>query len=381
MAISRSTRAILARLARNAALPLARARAMPPAVYHDPGVHQLELERIFRRGWHCAGRAGSIPRPGDWFTWQLADQPVFVMRGSDGEVRAFANVCRHRMMRLLDGQGSCQRIVCPYHAWTYDIDGQLRAARHMQHSEGFETGAIRLAPVRCEVWQGWVYLSLDESAAPVAEALARLSDIVADYGMGEYVEVLREDHVWNTNWKLLTENFMEGYHLPVTHRATVGAYFDAEDTEFGEHAPEEAFTYQLFRKSEDAPVGTAHPDNTRLQGRWRSTSVMPTVYPGHMYVLAPDHLWYLSLQPRGIGQVAIRYGVAFAPEKLAAANDREALVAQAARFLWDVNLEDRTVVEALFAGTAAPLAAPGPLSWLERENHEFAGWLARRLSS
>jgi phenylpropionate dioxygenase-like ring-hydroxylating dioxygenase large terminal subunit len=210
--------------------------------------------------------------------------------------------------------------------------------------------------------------------------LAPLAQITADYRMDQYVEVVRQDHVWDTNWKLLTENFMEGYHLPVTHRKTVGAYFPAEETEFSD-TPHEAFAYQLFQKTEDAPIGTAHPDNKVLQGRWRTTSVMPTVFPSHMYVLAPDHLWYLSLQPAAIDKVSIRYGVAFAPEKLAAANDRDAMVEQASDFLWKVNLEDRFVVEGLFAGTAAPLAEPGPLSWLERENHEFAGYVARRLTA
>lgn len=360
--------------------PVEAASAMPPGIYHDPGIAALEQERIFRRDWQCAGRAESIPAKGDWFSWQIADQPVLVVRGSDGAVRAHANVCRHRMTRLMEGQGTCRRIVCPYHAWTYDIDGRLIAARHMERSRDFDAAGISLAPVRCEIWHGWIYLTLDPQARPVAELLAPLADIVADYRMENYVEVLRQDHVWDTNWKLLTENFMEGYHLPVTHRKTVGAFFPAEETEFGE-ASHEAFTYQLFQKTTDAPIGTAHADNTRLTGRWRTTSVMPTVFPSHMYVLAPDHLWYLSLQPRGIDKVAIRYGVAFAPERLAAANDRERLIKDATDFLWDVNLEDRGVVEALFAGTSSPLAAPGPLSWLERENHEFTGWLARRLTA
>ena len=381
MPARRSTNPILKKLKALAALPLDKATAMPPGVYHDPEIHALELERIFGQEWLCAGRAESTPRKGDYFTYHIADQPVFVMRGSNGEVHAWSNICRHRMMRLLEGDGSCRRIVCPYHAWTYDIDGQLVAAKHMEKTTGFDKGDIRLMPVRAEVWQGWVYVTLNDEAESVADRLAPLANVVADYHMGDYVEVVRQDHVWDTNWKLLTENFMEGYHLPVTHRKTVGAYFPAEETEFGENTSREAFTYQLFQKTKEAPIGTAHPDNKKLKGRWRTTSVMPTVFPSHMYVLAPDHLWYLSLQPAAIDKVSIRYGVAFAPEKLAAANDRESMIEQAAGFLWEVNLEDRFVVEGLFAGTAAPLAEPGPLSWLERENHEFTGYVARRLTA
>jgi phenylpropionate dioxygenase-like ring-hydroxylating dioxygenase large terminal subunit len=204
--------------------------------------------------------------------------------------------------------------------------------------------------------------------------------MVAPYDMAGYVPVAAQDHVWATNWKLLTENFMEGYHLPVTHRRTVGAWFPADDTEFPE-ASFEAFTFQTFTKTEDATYGRAHQANTRLEGRQRFTSVMPTVFPTHMYVLAPDHLWYLSLRPKSIGEVHVRFGAALAPEVMAGLNDREGFVAELIGFFDRVNAEDRVVVEGLFEGTGAPLAAPGRLSWLEREIHDFMGYLDRGLSA
>ena len=150
--------------------------------------------------------------------------------------------------------------------------------------------------VRCEVWQGWIYVTLDADIPTPEERLAGLERVIVNYRAADYVEVDRQDHVWKTNWKLLTENFMEGYHLPVTHRRTVGAYFPVEETRFGDD--EAAFTHQWFTKTSDAPVGTAHPQNRRLEGRARSTSVLGTIFPCHMFVLAPDHLWYLSLQPK-----------------------------------------------------------------------------------
>ncbi len=108
-----------------------------------------------------------------------------------------------------------------------------------------------------------------------------------DYGMTNYVQIVQEDHVWNTNWKLLTENFMEGYHLPIAHRETVGGHFPVKDTRFSSLPPNPAFIYQYFTKQETAPVGNAHPDNTRLAGDQRRTSILPTVFPSHMYALAP----------------------------------------------------------------------------------------------
>jgi phenylpropionate dioxygenase-like ring-hydroxylating dioxygenase large terminal subunit len=197
--------------------------------------------------------------------------------------------------------------------------------------------------------------------------------------MAGYVPFVTQDHVWRTDWKLLTENFMESYHLPVAHRKTLGAWLPLDDTEFPAETYD-AFTYETFTKDETARYGRAHPANTRLDGRWRYTSVMPTVFPSHMYVLAPDHLWYLSLRPRSVGEVHVRFGAALAPEVLAALEDREAFTRDLVDFFDRVNAEDRFVVEGIYEGSRAPLARPGPLSWLEREIHDLIGYMARRLA-
>ncbi|MGH6931645.1 MAG: aromatic ring-hydroxylating oxygenase subunit alpha [Dongiaceae bacterium] len=350
-----------------------------PGMYRSPEIYALEQKEIFAKEWLCAGRALDVPKPGDYLTFSIGDQPVFSIRERDGKVRSFSNVCLHRMMRLLDGQGNCSRIVCPYHAWTYDLDGQLIGARHMNKTPGFDVKDFRLPEVRTEIWHGWIYITLNPAAPSVASQLRALHDVVDPYGMADYVPMITQDHVWNTNWKLLTENFMEGYHLPVAHRRTVGAWFPADQTEFPDQVFD-AFTYQTFIKTEDARYGRAHPSNTRLEGRWRHTTVMPTIYPTHMIVLAPDHLWYLSLRPKAIGQVHLKFGVAIAPEVVAAQNDMDGFKRDLLEFFDRVNEEDRLVVEGIYEGSGAPLARPGRLSWLEREIHDFIGYLARRLA-
>jgi len=370
---------LLAEIAARAEAPPAEWRALPPGIYHSGSLAALEQERIFARDWLSPGLAAEIPEPGDYMTFSLGTQEIVTLRGEDGVVRSFANVCRHRMMRLVEGRGRCKRLVCPYHAWTYDLDGRLVGAPYMDRSPGFDKGRIRLGEIRTEVWEGWIYVTLDPAAPSIADALEALRPLVGPYRMAGYRPVIRQDHVWDTNWKLLTENFMEGYHLPVAHRRTVGAWFPAEETAFPE-AVHEAFTYQTFIKDETARYGLAHRDNTSLQGRWRKTSVMPTIYPSHMYVLAPDHLWYLSLRPKGVGQVQVRFGVALAPEVLDDLQEPEAALAELEAFFDRVNAEDRRVTEGLMLGTAGPHARPGPCSWLERELHDFAGYLARRLA-
>jgi len=369
----------LAALRAVAERPLAAATAPPKEIYTDPAILALEQDRIFNRGWLCAGRSDELPAHGDYMAFECGSQPVIILRNAEGQLVARSNICRHRMMRLVEGRGNARRFTCPYHAWTYDLDGRLVAAAHMEKSACFDKAELALPAIRCEEYLGWIYVSLDPYALSVAETLADLTEQLRPYNMQAYQTIFTEDHVWDTNWKCLTENFMEGYHLPVAHRATVGAHFPVEDTRFDDRGAFPYFTSQLFKKKSTAPVGTAHPHNTTLTGEWRSISVMPTIFPSHMYVLAPDHLWYLALQPDGVGRTRIRYGAALAPEVLAAQNDPDGYIAETKAFLDVVQQEDRLVVEGIFAGAKAPLSSPGPLSWLERENHEFAQYLARML--
>ncbi|MFT3986029.1 aromatic ring-hydroxylating oxygenase subunit alpha [Aestuariivirga sp.] len=362
--------------------PFSAADTIPPLLYRSRDVEALEMERIFSKDWVCPGLAADLPKPGDYITFSIGDQPVLTLRGRDGVIRSFSNVCLHRMMPLVEGRGSCgNKMVCPYHAWTYDTEGKVIGAGHMGGRDpAFDKKQFRLPELRTEIWQGWVYVTLNPDAPSVAELLQGLLPVVERYDMAGYIPVVHQDHVWDTNWKLLNENFMEGYHLPVAHKATVGAWFPVEDTEFPDEVFD-AFTYQTFTKDENATYGRAHESNTRLEGKWRYTSILPTVFPTHMYVLAPDHLWYLSLRPKGVGQVHVRFGVALAPEVHEALGEtRDQWVKELVDFFDRVNAEDKFVVEGIFKGSKAPLASRGPLSWLEREIHDFARYLDKKLN-
>lgn len=373
------TDVLLGEIARIATHPAEQAHSMPPGVYTDEGLLALETERLFSKGWICLGRGDAMARPGDYITWTIGDQPVFAMRQNDGSVRAFANVCLHRMMVMLpEACGHAKRIVCPYHAWTYTSDGQLMGAPQMDRTAGFDKKAMHLPELKCTLWQGWVFVSLNPQAPDLDETLAPLAAETSRFRQEHYVEVVRQDHVWQTNWKLLTENFMESYHLPVAHRATVGAWCPIDEVHF---APDfdPAFAWQTFPKDAGAKYGVAHPANTHLEGVWRHTSIMPTIFPAHMFVLAPDHLWYLTLMPKGTGEVAVRFGAALAPERLAALGDPAPFLKETIDFFDLVNAEDRMVVEGIYRGARAPLSKPGPLSWMERSIHDFIRYLALNL--
>lgn len=353
---------------------------MPRAAYVDPDFLRLERERIFAREWLCVGWAGAIAEPGQYLTYQINDQPVFAMRQADGSIRAFSNVCLHRLMLLLpDGPeaGRCgKRFSCPYHGWTYERDGRLVGAPQMP---GLDKADMRLPEIACAEWSGFVFVSLAADPPDLAARLAPLTEAVAPYRPEGYLQAVTQDHVWRTNWKLLAENFMESYHLPVAHRRTVGAWCPVDQVRFP-HPPHPAYTCQTFPKDPDAKYGVAPPENEHLSGDLRCTSIMPTVFPATMFVLAPDHLWWLSLMPRAVDQVHVRFGASIAPERLRALPDVETYLRETVAFFDRVNDEDRGLVESIHRGTRAPLAKPGPLSWMEQGLCEYQQYIYDTLS-
>ena len=373
------TKTILADLKTVASQDLTNATSMPKDIYINEEILAREIDRLFLNEWICAGRSDELAKQGDYMSFDLCHQPLILVRNKQGGINALSNICRHRMMRLVSGTGNSKSFSCPYHAWTYNIEGELVAAPFMDKTGCFHKEELSLPSVRCEEYEGWIYVSLNQDIAPVKELLADLSPLIAPYRMSQYISIFQEEFIWNCNWKSLTENFMESYHLPVAHKETVGTHYIPDETAFDDKASSDHFTYQTFIKADGAFVGTAHEDNKHLTGQLRNQSIMPTIFPAHMYVLAPDHLWYLCLQPHGVGQVKAKYGAALAPELLAAAEDKEALIADIKRFFDKVQDEDRFVVESIYQGAKAPLARSGPLSWLEQENHHFTQYLARKL--
>ena len=357
--------------------PFDDARAMHPSVYTSPEILARERELIFAHEWICVGRASVVANPGDYLTCEIADQPIIVLRDLDGVLRALSNVCLHRMSVLLEGTGRSRSIVCPYHAWTYNLDGTLRAAPQMDHPSSFCREAYRLPELRVETWRGWIYVTLDPSRPPVAEHFAELDALIARYGMEDYVETFREEHVWDTNWKILAENFMESYHLPMLHHATVGPHSRIEEMECPPGRA--AFNYHWITKDATLPIGNAHPDNRKLEGDWRRTVALLAIYPTQLVSLTPGYFWYLLLSPRGVGRVHMVFGGGLAPEFIRDPRGVE-YMATLKSLLDAVNAEDRRGVEDVFRGVRAPLARPGHLSYLERPNYDFARYLAAKLT-
>ncbi len=359
-------------LRESTAVPFEKARAMPPSVYTSTDFLKREIEDIFAKDWFCVGRASALENPGDYVTLDLADQPIVVLRDNAGTLKAMSNVCLHRMSTLLEGRGNTKAIVCPYHAWTYNLDGTLRGAPAMTQNEGFCKDQYKLPKVRCEEWLGWVFVTLNPDATPVAEQLVKVEDLVGDYGMETYAETFFETHVWDTNWKVLAENFMESYHLPVCHAGTIGGLSKLEEM----ICPpgEEAFNYHTILKDESLKIALAHPDNKRLEGERRRMTYLLAIYPSLLITLTPGYFWYLSLHPEGVGKVRIAFGGGMSQDYV---NDPDAQVhfKQLKSLLDDVNVEDKGCTEKVYRGLCSQAAEPGHLSHLERPNYDFAQYI------
>ncbi len=357
-------------------VPFERARAMPPSVYTSEAFLARELTDIFAKDWFCVGRASALAASGDYVTLDLAGQPIIVLRDASGTLRAMSNVCRHRMSTLLEGRGNTRSIVCPYHAWTYNLDGTLRGAPAMTLNEGFCKAEYKLPDMRCEEWLGWVFVTLNADAPPVGDQLSDVEKMVGDYNMAAYTETFFETHVWDTNWKVLAENFMESYHLPVCHAGTIGGLSKLEEM----ICPpgEKAFNYHTILKDETLKIALAHPSNTRMEGDRRRTTYLLALYPSLLITLTPGYFWYLTLHPEGVGKVRIGFGGGMSND-YSGDRDAQAQLDQLKTLLDAVNVEDKGCTEKVYRGLCSTSAEPGHLSHLERPNYDFATYINARL--
>ena len=366
----------IAELRANVGVPFERARAMPKSVYTSPDFAEAEQRHIFAQDWLCAGRADALPNPGDYLTMQIGGEPVIILRDREGALRGMSNVCRHRMSTLLEGRGNVRSIVCPYHAWTYNLDGSLRGAPAMARNEGFCKEDVKLPAIRVEDWLGWIMVTLNPDAPPPSERLAGVERLVGHLPMATYREVFREEFRWDTNWKVLAENFMESYHLPVCHAGTIGG---SSDLNLMECPPgEEAFNYHWIVKNDSVPLALAHPSNTTLSGDQRRVTWLLAIYPALLITLTPGYFWYLSLTPDGPGSVRVLFGGGMSADWMADPKAEQHLAAVKA-LLDDVNVEDKGCVERVWKGLCAGMSSPGLLSHLERPNYDFARYIAGRM--
>jgi phenylpropionate dioxygenase-like ring-hydroxylating dioxygenase large terminal subunit len=193
----------------------------------DPAYYEAERAAIFKRTWLNVGRVERLPRTGSYFTRELAaaDTSLILVRGKDGQVRAFHNICRHRGNKLVwndfpaeETAGTCRQFTCKYHAWRYGLDGELTFIQQEDEFFGVDKSQYGLKAVRCEIWEGFIFVNLDPAAAPLAGYLGELAKGLEGYPFGEMTEVYTYRAEIGSNWKLFIDAFAEFYHAPVLHQ-------------------------------------------------------------------------------------------------------------------------------------------------------------------
>ncbi|MFV0515106.1 MAG: aromatic ring-hydroxylating oxygenase subunit alpha [Jhaorihella sp.] len=198
----------------------ARSLSLHRDAYTRADWHRVDREAIMARTWQWLCHAEKLRNAGDYVTADIAGNPVAVIRGRDGALRAFYNVCKHRAHKLLTGEGNTTRILCPYHAWVYRLDGTLARAPHTEHLQGFDTGSICLSPVQAEEFCGFVFVNLDAAARPLATQAGDLEAEIRHWAPD--IENLTHGHRLTydigSNWKTVVDNFLECYHCPTAHR-------------------------------------------------------------------------------------------------------------------------------------------------------------------
>ena len=369
---------ILSDLAATASGTFEEAKSIPPSMYHDTNIYDLEVERLFHKDWICIGRLEEIPKVGDYICRDIIGSEVFVIRQRNQSVKAFANVCLHRCASLLKGNGHVTRISCPYHSWTYGLDGQLIGAPFMDRTPNFDKNKFKLKELKCDIWEGFVYVSLDENITSLDKSLAGITDLVKDFRMADYVPIFETVETWNTNWKCLVENFMDSYHIHRVHKDSFAKYGNSEDiTDL--YPGGNQYTYHLIQEYEGRESVYAHPKNTWLKDNDRYKTYLINIFPSHVIQLQPDLLWYLSILPDGIDKISIRWAVSIPAEILADADNPQLIIDEQMELIHQVNSEDRPIVENVFRTTRSPYANQGVLCYLERNLWDFTRYLTRNL--
>lgn len=363
---------LLDALAQTRHLGYAQSHTLPAACYTSEAFFEHEMQQLFKRQWICLGRSEEIPKAGDFFTTEILNEPLLVVRGDDDNIRVLSNVCRHRAMPLAEGRGQSKQFLCPYHAWRYDTRGQLLNAPFVEARADWSPIECRLPEFPVSEWRGFLYTSLDPDVAPLAPALAGLEPLVENYHMQDMQLIYSDEQVWDTNWKCLLENFMEGYHLSTVHTRTLHPITPTRLCEHFPPGPGYMGYYSNFPA--DLPDRGHYPE--RLSPEERQRSVMFCNFPAHVAGTAGHLATYICLMPLSVGRVRAKLGMIATPGAMSEAQCDEAI-----DLFLRTMAEDKVQLLNVMRGLASSHYQPAPLAGKDYEGTlwDFYHYLARQL--
>jgi len=352
---------------------------LPREAYVDDDVFTWEERHFLGGGWMCVGWSEDVAEPGDQSAGSAGRAGVFLVRADDGVVRGFANACRHRGHELLPC-GQSRRfpiVVCPYHSWSYHLDGSLRGAPGFDVVDGFAAADHGLVELPTVEWHGLLFVDASAGAGPFADHVRGLEDLVAPYEPERLRTACRHDYVVESNWKVLSENYQECYHCGMIHPqlcrvsppnsganyppgagAWVGGWMALADG---------AETMSLDGTTSGTPL-------RRLDPQARRRVIYVVIFPNVLLSLHPDYVMTHVLTPLAAGRTRVVCGWAFAPEDL----DRPGFDPSYAVDFWDItNRQDWAACESVQRGLSSTRHPPGPLSPREDGVYHYVTMVAR----
>jgi choline monooxygenase len=343
------------------------AGTVPSACYTDPAWLSEENDRIFARTWQLVAHDEDLREPGSFVTAAVAGEPMLVVRGDDGVLRALSNVCRHRAGPVAAGAGRCRAFRCGYHGWSYGLDGRLLGAPEFDGVRDFRREEIALPAFRVETWMGLVFASLDPEAAPLGETLDALADLPRRRPLPGMRRAHRKEWTVECNWKVYVDNYLEGYHIPIVHPGLF------RELDYPRYSTETKRRYSI----QHAPVRAAAPG--RLRSGEGDEAEYYWIYPNLMLNVYPDNFSTNLILPLGPERTITLFEWFFRDPDDAAVRKT---VEQTVAFSDEIQLEDIAICEAVQRGLRSRTYDRGRYS-VRRENgvHHFHRLYAAAMGS
>ena len=362
----------------NASKPVTEASVLPLQCYTDEQFYRDEIETVMMRSWLPVGREDQVANTGDYFTVDLFGESVVIVRGSDNEIRALSNVCRHRATQVVDnGSGNKPAFVCPYHTWSYNLDGTLRAAPHMDEAAGFDRANCRLPAFPLERWNGFLFLNFDADAQPLGPQIAPLTAELEPYRLAERKSKIVNSLDCDWNWKVSLENFTEAYHHIGIHLNSVEPYAPANKTVY-EDTNNAYSLFWMFAADDDHYLSSLFPEIPELQGKYRNSGVA-NVYPFLHLLLAQDVILWLNFELDSVQRHRLVWRV-LVPEQARALDDFEARLEKWMEEINTIISEDIYACTMAASGQRSRFYRPGRMSHMEKSVHQMHGWLLSRMA-
>ena len=354
--------------------------SLPGWLYYDPEFFEAEKRAFLRAAPQVVCHESEIAEPGEWRTIEYLGESVIVIRGDDGEIRAFSNVCRHRGSRLVDGTGGCSKVLtCPYHAWSYARDGRLVGVPHRHEYPGLQTEKMSLFPVALETWRGFLFVALEPGAPSVHEMMAPYEHEVAAYRFEDLQAIgrvtLRQRPL---NWKTIADNYSDHLHIPVGHPGLTRLFARNYKIEAKEHV--DRMEGDLVEKISENPSERAYqnllPKADHLPATHRRKWLYYKLFPNVAFDIYPDQVDFMQFLPVSATETVIR--------EISYALPDESREMRAVRYLnWrinrKVNAEDTELITRVQLGMQSPTYVAGPLGTSEVCLRSFSRKLRRMI--